>query len=174
MSLNGLKSTIKKVVNAHLPLSASPFEVKTKIGIDATKTKPYFVETNISYGDPIFKKRISSILKEEKYLLVYEFMQKNEGSFFKPSYQTVLEMYMTKQLISTSGAILLDVLTLGLVDTHLTKEGIIKIKSLKRRTDCFQTEIECNLFAEKIQFVLTDFLTVQHNEYLKIISKEDD
>lgn len=70
-----------------------------KLGIDASKTRPYYVETSFSFGDQIFKKRMAAVLKEEKYLLEYEFKQKNEGSFIKPNYKTNIQMHMTKQRI---------------------------------------------------------------------------
>ncbi|MDM5333991.1 hypothetical protein QUF56_12210 [Ureibacillus composti] len=107
-------------------------------------------------------------MKEEKYLFEYGFKQENEGSFFKPILKTNIQICITKQILSTSGAIILDALTLGTVDTHLTKDGIIKVESFKKRKDYFEKEIESNLFAEKIQSILNEFLSSHYDEYEKI------
>jgi len=165
-----LKNTTIKAIQEHsrLPFASnSPFEVHVNTGVDASKTKAFYVETNIVYGEQIFKKRMSAILKEEKYLLVYEFKQENAGSFLKPIYKTIIQMDMTRQLFSTSEAIILDTLTLGLVDTHLAKE-VIKVKSIKKRRDYFKTEIQSKLFAEKIQSILKGFLSKHYDEYEKL------
>lgn len=171
MPLNKVKSLAKETLKAHsksLFPARSPFEVHVNPGVDASKTKPYFIETFISFGDPIFKKRLSAVLKEEKYLLVYEFKEENEGSIFKPMYKTNLQMYMTKQVITTSDAFILETLTLGLVQTHLTKDGVIKMNSFKKRKDYFKSEVESELYAEKILITLKEFLNNQYEEYKKI------
>lgn len=59
-------------------------------------------------------------------------------------------------------------ITLGLVNTHLTKDGVLKIKSLKKRRDYFKTEIEGELFAERIASTFNEFLKNQYDEYIKI------
>ncbi|OHX41331.1 hypothetical protein [Cytobacillus oceanisediminis] len=171
MDFNQLKNSAKEAIKGYsksLYQSNSPFEVQVKLGIDASKTKPYYVETSFNFGDQIFKKRMAAVLKEEKYLLVYEFKQENEGSFLKPIYKTNIQMHMTKQVISTSDAYILESITLGLIDTHLTKDGVLKIKSLKKRRDYFKTEIEGELFAERIASTFNEFLKNQYDEYIKI------
>ncbi|WP_394584531.1 hypothetical protein [Cytobacillus firmus] len=94
------------------------------------------------------------MLKEEKYLLVYEFKEENEGSIFKPMYKTNLQMYMTKQVITTSDAFILETLTLGLVQTHLTKDGVIKMNSLKKEKIISNQKLKVNFMQKKFSLRL--------------------
>lgn len=148
----------------------APYEIGMEVGLNSHKTRPFYVKTTIDYNDSNFKKRMRNVMREETYILEYEFIRKNAGSLFKPNYINTIEINLTKRLLNKSDSAMLTIATFGLFDSKFERDGVIEVNSLLRGKLYFKEAEEAKLFAKESQVIMSELMSKYYDEYKEIDS----
>lgn len=165
--INNITNKIKNKINEQL--INEPYKIEIINHTDVTKQKPYTIKVNFLYKDKLFEKRINNLLKDNKYVLNYQFYDNNVGTFFKPSYEKNINLSFN---IDTSieytiiDKLIIETISYGFIEINL-KDKIL-LKKLDNYIFSFKDKNSQLLFSKKIEKELDLFFKKEYEIYTKI------
>lgn len=155
--LNSVHEVINNVQNNE------PYTVTVKQDVDLTSQNPYCIGIKIKFNDLVFKKRISNIIKDNRYELKWTYTETNMGSTFKPKYVRGINMYL-EQGVPPLTQLVLGVASFGFIDFADSADNI-PLSDLYSMKFHFKNKENGELFADKLENVIALFLEKQLGVY---------
>lgn len=165
--INKISNKVKNKVNGLF--IEEPYKIEVINQIDVTKQKPYITKINFLYKDKLFEKRIINLLKEDKYILNYQFYNEDIGTLFKPVYKKNIHLsFKIDNSINYTiiDKIFIETISYGLIEINL-KDNIL-LKKLDNYIFSFREKEHQLLFSKKIEEELNKFFEKEYLIYTKI------